>query len=266
MASRWLRSVAVLAAMACGPSTSIGESAEEMLGTRMSQRLASAINEISPADPYEILRAVGLQLYRCAGFHTVLAGRPNSDKIGGGNHKIIATVFAHASAHLAAAIAQSPDYQESINDETWLQEILHERAKLTKFLALCTRMADPSLAKASVAEIALRLTTSPPVVPSLKKSMLYAEAREMVVASGWSPAGLFQHDVLQNCMSREDVCARYPETVSCSGSGLGLCRFAFKNSSSRTLIIITKGELVESLQLEEWFVDSPRQQTPTPNP
>lgn len=257
MPSRWLRTLAFCAAMAGSPSISIAETSEEMLGTRMSQRLASAINDIAPDDPYEILRAVGLQLFRCAGFHGVLAARSSTGEDTGNQHKIISRVFANASAHLASAISQSPDYQESINDETWLQEVLHERAKLTKFLALCTRMADPSLAKASVAEIALRLTTSPPQVPSLKKSMLYAEAREKVLAAGWSPAGLFQHDVLQNCMSREDVCARYPETVSCSGSGLGLCRFAFKNSSSRTLIVITKGELVESLQLEEWFLDSP---------
>lgn len=256
MASRWLQIFAAFALLASSPSALCAQSIEEMLGVRMSQRLASAINDISPSNPYEILRAVGLQLYHCSAFHGLYAARPTTNEEAKTQSKNISAVFANASGHLAAAISQSPDYQDGIEDQTWLQEILHDKSKLTKFLALCTRIADPALAKASVAEIAMRMTTTPPL-PSLKKSMSYAEAREKILASGWQPSGLFQNDVAQNCMSREDVCARYPETVSCSGSGLGLCRFAFRNPNNRTLVVITKGELVERLQIEEWFLGSP---------
>jgi len=50
---------------------------------------------------------------------------------------------------------------------------------------------------------------------------------------------------------RDDVCAAYPETQSCAGTGFGLCSFDFRSSSGQMIEIVTHGAAVGKLTVSE---------------
>jgi hypothetical protein len=76
-------------------------------------------------------------------------------------------------------------------------------------------------------------------LPSFPKRTPYAEARESLIALGWKPAVTSSDP--KRCAPGADECAKYPETVACSGTGLARCMFLWRRGE--TLIEIgTFGE------------------------
>ena len=74
-------------------------------------------------------------------------------------------------------------------------------------------------------------------VPRLQKNADYRDARASLIALGWTPVRL---ETAEEC-DGDRRCAGRPEMVSCSGTGLGYCVFAWRKGD--TLIeVITAGE------------------------
>lgn len=74
---------------------------------------------------------------------------------------------------------------------------------------------------------------------SLKEGELYAAARKILVADGWTPINNYQnlseidreHNVVKNL--------RFYEMEACSGTGMGYCNFIFENKIGKILTITT---------------------------
>jgi hypothetical protein len=84
----------------------------------------------------------------------------------------------------------------------------------------------------------------------LEKSMLYSEARELLIDSGWQPANLNSVLDCSDCQVDPTVeyfvrKLNYTEIENCSGTGLGFCRFVFENSQGERLIVSTVGNQVD---------------------
>jgi hypothetical protein len=84
--------------------------------------------------------------------------------------------------------------------------------------------------------------------PKFRKGTPYATARAELLRRGWSPVKASAPDCEPG---REDVCAAYPETQSCAGTGYGLCTFDFRSPSGPLIEIVTHGGSVGQLTVSE---------------
>lgn len=91
----------------------------------------------------------------------------------------------------------------------------------------------PSLTKT------LEADTTNSVLKKLKQGISYARARKMLIDSGWQAVigspnrELFgQEEYVVNTLN-------FYEMESCSGTGVGFCRFLFKDVNKRKLVIVT---------------------------
>src|SRR2546421_11409490 len=76
------------------------------------------------------------------------------------------------------------------------------------------------------------------------KGTPYKSARATLLARGWSPV----QAATQDCEpGREDICAAYPETQSCAGTGYGICTFDFRSPTGSLIEIVTHGGRVRQL-------------------
>jgi hypothetical protein len=85
-------------------------------------------------------------------------------------------------------------------------------------------------------------------VPRIAKGKLYSTVRVDLAALGWKPAPAKGEQ--SGCtIGREDVCAQYPETEFCAGTGMGACGFLW--AKNNTLIQVkTVGEDPAALTLQ----------------
>lgn len=84
---------------------------------------------------------------------------------------------------------------------------------------------------------------------NLVNGMTYPEARQTLLSRGWKLASVPKGQ----CIGRPDVCATYPETDDCAGTGLGQCKFLFTDGKGSVLAVVTIGEdplLVDSSHIE----------------
>lgn len=80
------------------------------------------------------------------------------------------------------------------------------------------------------------------------QGLLYPEARTRLLRAGWRPAeqpGDPTNPDLASGNGPYFVAHGYRELVSCSGTGLAYCRFAFRNNG-RVLTVITAGEVPQA--------------------
>jgi hypothetical protein len=90
--------------------------------------------------------------------------------------------------------------------------------------------------------------------PKFRKGTSYATARATLLARGWSPVKAST----SSCEpGQEDICAAYPETQSCAGTGFGMCTFEFKSRSGSPIEIVTHGGSVQKLTVSE-VIDCPK--------
>lgn len=88
-------------------------------------------------------------------------------------------------------------------------------------------------ASAAQAETAIALPMG-----EVKIDQPYGEAREILIGSGFQPAGICTEETHgPNCI------AAYPELDSCADTGLAPCRFLWKSEEGWTLVVLTQGEV-----------------------
>lgn len=78
-------------------------------------------------------------------------------------------------------------------------------------------------------------------LPRLRRNMNYAQARTLLIQRGWRPIVNSEQVNNQNRSSTIDYLIKkgYREVVDCSGTGVGLCLFQFRNTRGQTLFVST---------------------------
>jgi len=94
--------------------------------------------------------------------------------------------------------------------------------------------------------------------PALRlKGEPYGQARARLLKLGFEPVRFARTPDFDPCRYADD-CDRYPEVLSCSGTGVAVCQFAFFDRHQRRYILITTyGE--EKRRVESVTPASPRE-------
>jgi len=77
------------------------------------------------------------------------------------------------------------------------------------------------------------------VVKKLKQGMSYASARKMLLEGGWQAVAQSPNRELFGQQEYIVKTLKYYEVEDCSGTGVGYCRFLFKDVNKRKLVIVT---------------------------
>jgi hypothetical protein len=93
-----------------------------------------------------------------------------------------------------------------------------------------------------------RPTSTTLKIPALQKEMSYQVARQLIIDAGWQPLVTTTDNPHDGTKSWRDW--GYNEVSSCSGTGMGFCRFEFTGSRNQKLVVITGGR--EST-LQKWW-------------
>lgn len=105
----------------------------------------------------------------------------------------------------------------------------------------------------------------------LKEGMPYQEARKLLIQQGWQPNLLGEPPDVRDPAVKELFDFGYYEVKSCSGTGLGPCRFEFTNQAGELLVVsaITGGAENIKRQVWRWFIeeknDNNQQSTSSPS-
>jgi hypothetical protein len=78
--------------------------------------------------------------------------------------------------------------------------------------------------------------------PGVREGMAYSEARGVLLAKGYRPVSAGEQDESRCSAGRQDVCAAYPETISCAGTGAASCHFIFSAPNGAALTVIADGK------------------------
>jgi len=99
------------------------------------------------------------------------------------------------------------------------------------------------------------------VPTTLQQQMPYADARQILIESGWQALQL-------SPMQREQefgainhlIELGYNEVTSCSGTGMGFCRFEFITAAGRKLMVVTinNQENQDGPTLYRWWLEENR--------
>jgi hypothetical protein len=89
----------------------------------------------------------------------------------------------------------------------------------------------------------------------LRENMPYQEARSLILAQGWEPNQAGDAPNLNSSTIRELYDFGYPEIKDCAGTGLGQCRFEFRNGAGQVLVVsaIQEGENTNRLVWQWWL-------------
>ncbi len=87
--------------------------------------------------------------------------------------------------------------------------------------------------------------------PALQKEMSYEAARQLIIDAGWQPLVTTTDNPQDGTKSWRD--RGYNEVISCSGTGMGFCRFEFTGSGHQKLVVVTGGR--EST-LQKWWKET----------
>lgn len=88
-------------------------------------------------------------------------------------------------------------------------------------------------------------------IPALQKEMSYEAARQLIINAGWQPRLTTTDNPQDGTRSWRD--RGFNEVSSCSGTGMGFCRFEFTGSGDRKLVVVTGGR--EST-LQKWWEET----------
>ena len=85
-------------------------------------------------------------------------------------------------------------------------------------------------------------------VPDFPKGTSYSVARGKLMAAGYRPVPSGNSAESRCSAGRQDVCAAYPETISCSGTGSAPCHFIFSGPGG-AVTLVAEGPDVGRLHL-----------------
>jgi hypothetical protein len=100
---------------------------------------------------------------------------------------------------------------------------------------------------------------------TLKQGMPYAQARKILIQSGWQAVAWSPNRARFEIPARGRFGAMdylinnlgYTEVESCSGTGMGFCRFSFTNAKSETLAVVTiDNQPGQQPKLQRWWLDT----------
>ncbi|MDB5476518.1 MAG: hypothetical protein JWP49_2029 [Phenylobacterium sp.] len=78
-------------------------------------------------------------------------------------------------------------------------------------------------------------------LPKFKRHTPYGEVRRQLLNLGFKPIMLAE-PLSPECSPYGDRCTRWPELESCSGTGIGYCKFGFRAPSGRWVALLTVGD------------------------
>lgn len=92
---------------------------------------------------------------------------------------------------------------------------------------------------------------------TLKQGMAYAQARKALINAGWQAVELSPNRDRSGTMGYIIDQLGYNEVESCSGTGMGFCRFNFTDAKGRTLAVVTvNNQRGQQPQLHRWWIDT----------
>jgi hypothetical protein len=86
-------------------------------------------------------------------------------------------------------------------------------------------------------------------IPVIPQGTPYAAARGQLMSKGFRPVPSGNRAETRCSAGRQDVCAAYPETISCSGTGSAPCRFIFNGADGTAVTLVAEGGDVGRLRV-----------------
>ncbi len=91
---------------------------------------------------------------------------------------------------------------------------------------------------------------------TLKQGMSYAQARKALINAGWQAVELSPNRDRFGAMDYI-IKLGYNEVESCSGTGMGFCRFTFTDAKGRKLAVVTvNNQQGQQPRLQRWWIDT----------
>ena len=86
-------------------------------------------------------------------------------------------------------------------------------------------------------------------IPPIPEGMPYATARGVLIGKNFRPVVSGDRDYSRCSAGRQDVCAAYPETIACAGTGSAACRFIFSGPNGASVTLVADGPNVGRLKV-----------------
>ena len=92
---------------------------------------------------------------------------------------------------------------------------------------------------------------------TLKQGMPYAQARKTLLNSGWQAVAHSPNRDPSGAMNYLINKLGYNEVETCSGTGIGFCRFSFTNANGQKLAVVTvNNQPGQQPKLQRWWIDT----------
>ena len=92
---------------------------------------------------------------------------------------------------------------------------------------------------------------------TLKQGMPYAQARKTLLNSGWQAVAHSPNRDRFGAMNYLINKLGYNEVETCSGTGMGFCRFSFTNANGQKLAVVTvNNQPGQKPKLQRWWIDT----------
>ena len=92
---------------------------------------------------------------------------------------------------------------------------------------------------------------------NLKQGMPYAQARKTLLNSGWQAVAHSPNRDRFGAMNYLINKLGYNEVETCSGTGMGFCRFSFTNANGQKLAVVTvNNQPGQQPKLQRWWIDT----------
>lgn len=92
---------------------------------------------------------------------------------------------------------------------------------------------------------------------TLKQGMPYAQARKTLLNSGWQAVAHSPNRDRSGAMNYLINKLGYNEVETCSGTGMGFCRFSFINANGQKLAVVTgNNQPGQKPKLQRWWIDT----------
>ncbi len=163
---------------------------------------------------------------------------------------------------LTTSIAQSSNLLQAIS--TFTEELVEAFRKTPELKAHFNGDDDTSEDELVNSIMKLLLTNNSQIegIPSLRQGMPYEQARQTLIDAGWQT--IFNRFPLAATESQTRLIVNqkgWVELESCSGAGLGLCTFQFRDAANRILRVVTANNFPEPNSSElnntvfRWFLE-----------
>ena len=92
---------------------------------------------------------------------------------------------------------------------------------------------------------------------TLKQGMPYAQARKTLLNAGWQAVAHSPNRDRSSAMNYLINKLGYNEVETCSGTGMGFCRFSFTNANGQKLAVVTvNNQPSQKPKLQRWWIDT----------